>query len=40
MNSVPNTTLINRLKLRWYLLLRWILGLWVKPQLQPDANGA
>jgi len=39
MNSDPDMTLINRLKLRWYLLLRWILGLWVKPQIQPDANG-
>ncbi len=38
MNSDSEITLINRLKLRWYLLLRWILSLWVKPQIQPDAN--
>ena len=39
MSSEPNLTLIDRLKLRWLLLLRWILGLWVKPRIHPDANG-
>ncbi len=32
-------TLIAKLKLRWYLFLRAILGLWVKPRIQPDADG-
>ncbi len=39
MNSAPNMTLTDKLKLRWYLLLRWILGLWVKPRILPDADG-
>jgi glycerol-3-phosphate O-acyltransferase len=33
------STLIAKLKLRWYLLLRVILGLWVKPRIQADADG-
>lgn len=32
-------TLIDNLKLRWYLLLRVTLGLWVKPRIQADADG-
>ena len=32
-------TLIAKLQLRWYLLLRGILGLWVKQRVQPDADG-
>ncbi len=32
-------TFIDKLKLRWYLLLRWILSLWVKPHIHPDADG-
>jgi len=32
-------TIITRLKLRWYLVLRWILALWVKPRIQTDADG-
>jgi len=28
-----------RLKLHWYLLLRWILHLWVKAQVLPDGKG-
>ena len=31
--------LIPRLKLRWYLILREILALWVKPRIQADADG-
>jgi glycerol-3-phosphate O-acyltransferase len=33
------TTLIIRLKLRWYLLLRNILTFWIKPRVQADADG-
>ncbi len=33
------STLIAKLKLRWYLLLRAILCLWVKPRIQTDADG-
>jgi len=32
-------TLIAKLKLRWYLLLRNLLCLWVKPRIQADADG-
>jgi glycerol-3-phosphate O-acyltransferase len=32
-------TLIARLKLRWYLVLRAILGLWVKPRIKADSDG-
>jgi len=28
-----------KLRLRWFLLLRWLLGLWVKPRIKPDADG-
>jgi glycerol-3-phosphate O-acyltransferase len=38
-NQEQLTTLITRLKLRWYLLLRNILGLWVKPRVQADVDG-
>ena len=33
------TRLTSRLKLRWNLFLRGVLGLWVKPRIQPDADG-
>lgn len=33
------TTLITRLKLRWYTVLRDIQGIWVKPRIQADADG-
>jgi len=39
MNSDPNMALSDTLKLRWFLLLRWILRLWVKPRIQTDADG-
>jgi len=39
MNQDKQLTLISRLKLRWYLVLRAILGLWVKPRIQADADG-
>jgi len=39
MSADPDMTLIDKLKLRWYLLLRWLLCLWVKPRIQPDADG-
>ena len=32
-------TLIDKLKLHWYMVLRAILGLWVKPRIQADADG-
>jgi glycerol-3-phosphate O-acyltransferase len=32
-------TLIAKLKLRWYMMLRGILGSWVKPRIQADADG-
>ncbi len=31
--------LLAKLKLRWYMILRGILGLWVKPRVQADADG-
>jgi len=34
-----HSTLLAKLKLRWYLILRSILGLWVKPRIQADADG-
>jgi len=39
MSTNPDMTFTDKLKLRWYLLLRWILCLWVKPRIQPDADG-
>ncbi len=33
------TAIAAGLRLRWYLLLGWILDLWVKPRIQPDADG-
>ena len=33
------STLVARLKLRWYLILRGILGIWVKHRVQADADG-
>ena len=32
-------TLIEKLKLQWFMLLRYILGLWVKPRIHADADG-
>ena len=32
-------TLVGKLKLRWHLMLRAILMLWVKPRIQADADG-
>ena len=34
-----HSTVPAKLKLRWYLILRSILGLWVKPRIQADADG-
>ncbi len=31
--------LTDKLKLRWYLVLRSILGLWVKPRIKADPDG-
>ena len=39
MSIGSNMTIAARLKLHWYLLLRWILMLWVKPRIQADADG-
>ncbi|RKX63580.1 MAG: glycerol-3-phosphate 1-O-acyltransferase, partial [Tenericutes bacterium] len=39
MSSEANMTFVDKLKLRWYLLLRWILCWWVKPRIQPDPDG-
>jgi glycerol-3-phosphate O-acyltransferase len=33
------TTLITKLKLRWYTVLRDIQSIWVKPRIQADADG-
>ena len=33
------TAFIAKLKLRWYVVLRDILSLWVKPRAQADADG-
>ena len=33
------STLVARLRLRWYLILRGILGIWVKHRVQADADG-
>jgi glycerol-3-phosphate O-acyltransferase len=32
-------TLIAKLTLSWQMTLRWVLGLWVKPRVQADADG-
>ncbi len=37
--GIQNTSWTARLKLRWQLLLRWFLHLWVKAQVLPDADG-
>jgi len=37
--GITRLTLPARLKLHWQLLLRWILHLWVKAQVLPDADG-
>jgi glycerol-3-phosphate O-acyltransferase len=39
MSNDPNMTVTAKLKLRWYLLLRWFLALWVKPRIQADPDG-
>ncbi|MEM1411775.1 MAG: 1-acyl-sn-glycerol-3-phosphate acyltransferase, partial [Pseudomonadota bacterium] len=37
--GIDNRTFFSRLKLQWELLLRWLLNLWVKAQVLPDADG-
>ena len=37
--GIDNTTLLDRLRLHWQLFLRWVLNLWVKAQVLPDADG-
>jgi len=37
--SETQFALITKLKLRWYLVLQAILGLWIKPRLKADADG-
>ncbi|MEE4175057.1 MAG: glycerol-3-phosphate 1-O-acyltransferase PlsB [Xanthomonadales bacterium] len=37
--GIHNTTFLARLKLRWQLFLRWVLNLWVRAQVLPDADG-
>jgi len=32
-------TLVTKLKLRWFMSLRWILGLWIRSRVQADADG-
>ena len=32
-------TLIAKLTLSWQMTLRWVLGLWVRPRVQADADG-
>jgi glycerol-3-phosphate O-acyltransferase len=39
MNKAAKPSLVAKLKYRWYLLVRWFLMLWVKPRMQPDADG-
>lgn len=39
MNEHTHMGFAAKAKLRWMLLVRWFLMLWVKPRLQPDANG-
>ena len=39
MSAEANMTFPDKVKLRWSLLLRWILCLWVKPRIQPDPDG-
>jgi len=34
-----HSTVLTKLKLRWYLVLRSILDLWVKPRIQADVDG-
>ena len=38
MQEKPDT-LTTRLKFRWYLILRGLLSLWVKPRIQKDSDG-
>lgn len=38
--GIDNRSFLARLKLRWELLLRWVLHWWVKAQVLPDADGA
>ena len=39
MESANSLSIFAKIELRWHLLLRWILMLWVKPRIQPDADG-
>ncbi len=34
-----HSALLSKLKFRWYLLLRSVLGLWVRPRIQADVDG-
>ncbi len=38
--GIDNLSLTARMRLRWQLFLRWLLNLWVKAQVLPDADGA
>ena len=35
----PHSTLVARLQLRWFLIVRAIISLWIKPRVQSDADG-
>jgi glycerol-3-phosphate O-acyltransferase len=39
LNQEKQTDWLTKLKLRWYLTLRSILSLWVKPKIKADADG-
>src|SRR5690554_2352152 len=39
MNSTESLSFFAKIELRWHLLLRWFLMLWVKPRIQVDADG-
>jgi len=39
MESAATLNFFGKIKLHWLLLLRWFLMLWVKPRIQPDADG-
>ena len=39
LNQEKQADWITKLKMRWYLVLRNIMGLWVKPRIKADADG-
>ncbi len=39
LNQKNHSHWVDKLKLRWYLILRNILSLWVKPKIRADADG-